>query len=29
MAAWESLRIDIARLRNDIETLSKIGRAPE
>lgn len=29
MAAWESLRIDIARLRNDIETLSKIGRAPD
>jgi beta-ureidopropionase / N-carbamoyl-L-amino-acid hydrolase len=29
MANWESLRIDIGRLRNDIETLSKIGRSPE
>jgi N-carbamoyl-L-amino-acid hydrolase len=29
MAAWESLRINLDRLRSDIENLSKIGRAPD
>ncbi|MBM3540479.1 MAG: Zn-dependent hydrolase [Alphaproteobacteria bacterium] len=28
-AAWHNLRIDISRLRADIEALSKIGRAPD
>ena len=29
MTAWHQLRIDPQRLRSDVETLSKIGRAPD
>lgn len=29
MAEWKDLRIDMSRLKSDIETLSKIGRSPE
>ena len=29
MADWRDLRIDMTRLKSDIETLSKIGRSPE